>query len=182
VREVTLLGTSHDIQRGDRLSRKFKILLLNSIKNGGFSCVAEEIDDARSYIAENICNEIGISHLVVEPTPTEAEKLGIENDNKITYRIQNLFWEEIEKNGGWPAEPSADSLPTNIWTQYSEELEASYRAREQEWYKRIAKVNNWPLLFICGASHYTPFKKKLESSGILVTELCMHWDPERNET
>jgi hypothetical protein len=181
MKEITLLGTSHEIQRGERLSKEFNFLIFNEFKNSDFSSIAEEIDGGLDSIAKKICTEKKIKHLIVEPTPEEGCNMGIQQAHKIIYRVHNLYYDEIEKLGGWPRHPSEHNLPNKAWSEYSEDIEASYRAREAEWLKRLITMNKWPSLFICGAYHFTPFKKLLESSGIVVKVLHAHWDPELNE-
>jgi len=180
MKEVTLLGTSHEIQRGERLEEEFKDLLVNQFKNNDFLSIAEEIDNKKSYIAKGICLEKGIEYLIVEPTPEEKRVLGIPLEEDIVYGISQSHYEMLEEIEVWPSDPSAITLPEEVWLEYSNQMQSSYTKREKEWLKRLTKMDKWPSLFICGAEHFKPFKELLESSGITVKALYAYWDPEKN--
>jgi hypothetical protein len=181
MKEVILLGTSHCIQRGERSPDEFGFLLSSTYEDSSFSALAEEINNSSVYIAESFCTERKIEYQNVDPAPQECRNEGIPTPDDIIYRIRNVYEEEYPEIREWPSNPSQENLPDEVWLDYSESLELSNRAREAIWLERIIVMDQWPLLFICGANHFVPFANLLESSGIRVTELCKHWEPDKNE-
>ena len=181
MKEVILLGTSHCIQCGERSPEEFGLLLSSVYKNNGFSAIAEEIDHFSTYIAEDFCTEIKIGYRNVEPSPEECRGMGIPTPSDIVRGIIDEYNEQYPEIGLWPSVSSQDTLPDAVWLEYSKRFESSCRAREAVWLERIIAMDVWPLLFICGANHFEPFAKLLESSDIRVTELCKHWEPDKNE-
>jgi len=181
MKKVALLGTSHDIQREERLSEKFRSMILYELTKDDFASISEEINSGKNYIVERICAEKKISHLIVEPTLDEKCSLNIETEDEINKRIQGVFYDELDDFGDWSLDHGKIKLPPDVWSERNDSLESSYRAREREWLKRLISADMWPSLFICGADHVTPFRKLLESSDIVVEVLCLHWDPEKSE-
>jgi hypothetical protein len=177
VRKVILLGTSHTIQRGENSPEQFKQLIANEFLKHRFAGIAEEIDDRSVYLAEEFCKQNGLKYRCIEPNAQERRDLSIPSANDIVLEIQEDFGEQYPGISYWPADPSAENIPSEVWKAYSERTEASYRAREAEWLDRIVKFDVWPVLCLCGAHHFLPFSELLRSKGIQVTESHQDWMP-----
>lgn len=169
MKKAVLLGTSHPIQRGVSKKDSFQKYIEQLCSTHCINAVAEEID-IKSTVASGVSDKIDITHIIIEPTPEESKKLGIEEVHRIVYELMNKY--EIEN---WPIEPSTYNLPLLVYEEYTSRIQATYRQRESEWLRRIEELNTWPILIICGANHFQPFFKLLSSSGIDVTKEENKW-------
>lgn len=164
MKKVILIGTSHTIQRGDGQKNSFYSYVEQLCRTHKVKAIAEEIDIEQS-VAKNVSSSLGIRHKIIEPTPNELEGLGIEQVHKIEYQLMSLY--DIDE---WPENPEAE-----VNRELASRIQDTYRKRELEWLKRINELDIWPVLIICGASHYEPFYKLLVSSGIDVVKEESKW-------
>ena len=173
---VVLVGTSHKFQRpvngphADGIAQ-FRILIRDLCLQHDLAAIAEEMNlhalqewNVTQSVAQQVCNLLGLRHQFSDPSPEERYKLGIRQDNDI--RAEHVFDE---------------------WTQ--EQIEAdvlargsvpSDRIREQFWLRKIRELDEWPLLFICGANHFTAFAALLRASHIEIVEVHPDWEPAAN--
>lgn len=164
-----LLGTSHTIQRGDDQKDSFNFYLKKLCRIHEVKAIAEEIDNKHKSVAADMANVLKITHKIIEPTPDELEELGIEEVHFMEYQLMSLH--EIDD---WPAEPST-GLPADVYKEWTDRIQYTYRLRESEWLRRINKLNTWPVLIICGADHYQPFYELLVEAGIDVVKEEDKW-------
>lgn len=177
MKKVVLLGTSHSIQRGKNSPEQFVKLIEDEFSKSRFQGITEEIEKGSNYIAEEFCSQNQLKYLCMEPDEGERRDKGIPSANEIVREIMDEFDEKYPDISMWPSDPSAATLPGEVWKIYSERTESSYRAREAVWLERLVAFNVWPVLCICGANHFTPFANLMIAEGIQVTELHKDWEP-----
>lgn len=168
MKRAVLLGTSHNIQRGNHQKDNFHSYIERVCKVNEIQAIAEEIDTINS-IASDVSSKLEIKYKIIEPTPNELDGLGIEQIHRIKYQLMSLY--EIDN---WPTEPSID-LPIEVYKEWNDRVQLTYRQREAVWLKRIRDLNTWPVLIICGADHFRPFYELLISSDIVVIGECEKW-------
>ncbi len=160
MKTVVLLGTRHTIQRGNIQEDSFKFHIKQLCTEHNIKAIAEEIDDFDTYIVQAVSEEIGIPHKIIEPTPDEKKNLEIEEVHIIEDILMTKYsikdWDEQYE----------ENRPPEAFKEYRKRLEKTYRQRENEWLKRIKKLNTWPLLVICGNDHSQPFYELLILSDI----------------
>jgi hypothetical protein len=162
MKKVILVGTNHQIQRGEKLKGCFEKYILNLAIKHEIKGVAEEInEDAELIVAKKICQKLSISHKIIEPNPKEYDELNIEHVHKINYEFCNYYYLESPPN-------DINSSP-QVLKKYESRIQETYRARENEWLKRILSLNTWPILVICGSNHFKPFSELLFQNKINVT-------------
>jgi hypothetical protein len=132
--------------------------------------IAEEIDDKTISIANTIADRFDITHKIIEPNEEEIKSLNIELEHEIFYQLMTKY--EIEP---YPERPYDKNMPSDVYKEYKTRLEKTYREREEEWFKRINELDTWPVLIICGASHYQPFYDLLVSKDIHVVKEESEW-------
>ena len=170
MKKAVLLGTSHTIQRGNNQKGSFESYIGQLCDIHNINAIAEEIDDQCRSIAAGVSDRLNIMYKIIEPTLVESEKLGIEKEHHIRSGLMN-----INEIVNWPDEVSANNLPSDVYEEYTDRIQATYRKRESEWLKRINELNSWPVLIICGADHYQPFYQLLISSSIDVIKVNGEW-------
>lgn len=173
---VYLVGTAHKFQRpvngphADGIAQ-FRIMIQAQCLQHDLAAIAEEMNwhalqkwNVTESVAQQVCALLGLRHQLSDPSPEERYKLGILQDNYI--RAEHMIDE---------------------WTQ--EQIEAdvlargrvpSDRIREQFWLRKIQELDLWPLLFICGANHFTAFTALLRAGHIEVVEVRPDWEPAAN--
>lgn len=173
MKRVLLIGTSHTVQRGERSPEKFEQLISDLYSKYGFMGIAEEIDKGEEYLSESFCNQNNLKYLCLEPDEVERRKLGIQPRHLMVKDVIDEFEEEYPQIRSWELE----KLPKQVRKKFQTLLDESYRARENEWWERLSAQNYWPMLCVCGAEHFEPFKCLLQKNGIEVT--CVHgdWQP-----
>ena len=162
---VILIGTDHKFQKPlDGPHRAgiegFRNTIRKICGQHKLGAVAEEMslaalrqDNLQASVAKQVCIELKeLPHNYSDPAGKERNDLGIRGRNEI---ILDGYTDE----------------------QVNAVIEESNRIREREWLRRIQKLNKWPLLFICGASHFTHFAKLLQETEINVIEACQDWGP-----
>lgn len=168
---VILIGTAHSVQLGEKAPDLFKTVLIDECKLQKVKAIAEEIKEGDKTIASMLDEEHQIQYLYADPGYKERMTRGIATN--IVRDIMNEYPEICL----WPKEPSSENLPREVWKEYSKRTDRAYRMREQIWLERIISFDKWPLLFICGADHFTEFSKLLKSNGFHVVESHKDWMP-----
>ena len=174
MRTVVLVGTHHKFQRPVNGPHAAEIeSFRNTIRELCFlqkvHAIAEEMSlhalqekGVTESVAQQLCAELGLRHQLSDPSPEEKRELGIRQDNNI-------------KTEGWLNNWTPEQIDAAV-LKYGND--ASDRIREQEWLTRIQELDVWPLLFICGADHFTPFAALLREAGMTVIEAHQDWEPE----
>ena len=170
MKQAILIGTSHNIQRGELHTNEFKIYLEELCGKHNISAIAEEIDNRCVSIASKIASERDMHYKIIEPTPEEAKQLGIEQVHLIEYEFMNRY--DIPN---WSNEPSITTLGQKIYELFDNRVQTTYRQWESEWLKRINNLNCWPVLIICGATHFEPFANLLIENDIDTQKECSGW-------
>lgn len=163
MKKVILLGTSHDIQRGNEQNDSFSSYIEHLCKTNDIKAIAEEIDDGS--IAEVLSKKFNILYEIIEPTLDEREKLGIEDRTNIDYEFRHKY-----KVKNYSDELGLHNLSAEGNEAYVERIQNVYRQRESEWLRRICKLDTWPVLVICGSMHVDPFFTLLSKEGIDVVK------------
>lgn len=170
---VFLVGTDHKFQRPvngpatDGIAQ-FRTMIQGLCLQHDLAAIAEEMNlpalqkyGVTESVPQQVCALLGLHHQLSDPSHEERYKLGIRQDNDI--RAEHMLDE---------------------WTQ--EQIEAdvlargsvrSDRLREQFWLRKILELDAWPLLFICGANHFTSFAALLRAGHIEVVEVHPDWEP-----
>jgi hypothetical protein len=139
-----------------------EICILQQVRAIAEEMSSQVLDENRvaESVAQQLSAELDLPHQFSDPSKEERMALGIRQDNDI----------KIE---GW----------LNNWTSEKIEAEilasgriASDRIRERYWLRRIQELNVWPLLFICGADHFTSFATLLREMGMSVIEAYQDWE------
>lgn len=169
--KVVLIGISHSIQRGDLHAEKYKSYIKDLCNTYHIKAIAEEIDNNDTYIASDISSKLSIEHKIIEPTEEEKKDLDILTLNEIDIIMHNKYLlpetpTDEPRLQSWPNSPTEDNLPSDIFEEFDRMRQYTFRQRESEWLKRIKELNIWPVLVICGADHYQPFKDLLSENSI----------------
>lgn len=177
MKTVVLVGTAHKYQRpgngphADGIAQ-FRVMIQELCLQHDLAAIAEEMSlqalqeyDVTESVAQQVCALLGgLRHQLSDPPHAERFKLGIRQDNDI--RVEHL-------SDGWTEEQiEADVLARGSVP--------SDRIREQFWLQKIQELNAWPLLFICGANHFTTFAALLRANQIDVVEVHPDWEPAAN--
>jgi len=152
MKKAILLGTDHLTQLGNNQKESYPFYVEELCKTNNIKAIAEEIHT--QSIAADISANLNIEYIIIEPNLEEREKLGIEDRTEIDYEFE--FKHKV----------SIDDLPPKEYAAYNRRIQNVYRERELEWFKRICKLDTWPLLIICGANHCQPFFNLLSKEGI----------------
>ncbi len=122
MKQAILIGTSHNIQRGELHTNEFKIYLEELCGKHNISAIAEEIDNRCVSIASKIASERDMHYKIIEPTPEEAKQLGIEQVHLIEYEFMNRY--DIPN---WSNEPSITTLGQKIYELFDNRVQTTYR-------------------------------------------------------
>ena len=173
MRTIVLVGTDHRFQRPAngpyaKETERFRNTIRALCRQHKINAIAEEMSlhallerGVSESGAQQLCAELCLHHLLADPSPEERRELAIRQDNDV--RAEHLF-------DNWtPEQIEADVLARGSAT--------SDRIREQYWLRRIQMLDVWPLLFICGADHFTPFATLLRDAGVNVVESYQDWEP-----
>lgn len=160
---VIIIGTSHSIQLK---SDKLKYFLEDLCRVHNISAVVEEMNsdtleerDCSASIPMQVARFLGVLHLFCDPSRAERVRLDIlqENDIRAQGFLRNWFEEEVQQR-----------------------IAESHAKRERYWFDQLRDLDQWPILFICGADHVKSFSLLLEKNGIEVHIAARDWSPEIN--
>lgn len=175
MRKVVLLGTEHPIQLGKSSPESFRSVLIEECEKNEVEAIAEEITKANDTIAIQLAADRQYKYLNADPGYTERMERGIKNN--IEQDIINEYKNKHFEIAIWPRDANQETLPTEVWNEYSKRYEKAYRMHEKIWLEKIQEFDYWPLLFICGANHFEEFSKLLIASEFQVIESHKHWMP-----
>lgn len=170
MKKIFVVGTTHDIQYGEKNKCAFYSYIKELCIAEGINVIAEEINDDAAYVvAKNICNDLSISHKIIDPNPGEYGSLGIKEYHKIVYEIMQEY--------GLKEPPSVKaSTPDMILKKLSERIRLEHHhPRELEWLRRIEENNCWPTLVICGSAHFDSICDLFLEKGIKVVPKESNW-------
>lgn len=165
---VLIIGTSHRYQRRTpdvpaNVIDEFSEYLRQSVEESNAAAIAEEMSGAAleenglpNSVAQMVSSQLGIPHLLADPSPEEREQLGIRQRNEITC-------------AGFFADLTTDEIEAQV--------RQSYDIRETYWLTRLAALDVYPVIFICGAAHVEPFRDKLLVQGHDAAVLSGNWVP-----
>jgi hypothetical protein len=163
-KRVLLVGTRHDYQcPGYQGSEQFRVQVEASCRKHGITLLAEEMSldalrrlGAHSSVCREVADSLGIAHRYCDPSIEELKQLGIANPCKFDSSSFSLF-------------PDPRAIDPEI-------VEAN-AIRRKCWLQRISEADSWPVLFVCGANHVTPFRVLLQDNGVVVDVLFPVWPP-----
>ena len=173
MKTIVLIGTNHNFQRpvmGPYAEgiEVFRHTLHELCLQYKIHAIAEEMSlhalhehDVEESVAQQVCADLGLLHQLSDPSPLERSELGILQDNDI--RVEHML-------DGWTQE----QIEADVLARGSQ---ASGIIRECFWWQKIQEFDTWPLLFICGADHFSSFTDLLNSDGVEVIEACRDWEP-----
>lgn len=163
---VIVVGTSHPIQIGaDDVNRaageELKAFLENLCRTYEIRAVAEEMN--AEALAENQCStsvpmrladSLGLEHWFCDPNRSARVTLGIYQENGIR---AEAFLQGCSEG------------------QISSRVADSHAMRERYWLDRLRALNQWPVLFVCGADHVASFCVLLEHEAIAAHVAAKDW-------
>jgi len=165
MKTVALFGTSHRYQIPGGAESQFRVAIEKAclhlkIRAIGEEFCAQELTNRNvdASISQRIAERFSIQHRYCDLNSAERERLGVRHENIIRTEGWLLSWE-----------------PERI----EREVRASHSIRERHWLSQILDMNCWPTLFVCGADHVLPFRKRLEANGITVQVIESDWEPRR---
>jgi hypothetical protein len=171
---VVLVGTDHNFQRpvhGPHAEgvAQFRARVRELCLQYHLAGIAEEMSlsaleehNVTESVAQQVCASLGLRHQFSDPSSrAERYKLGIRQDNDI--RAEHMSGDSTQE------QIEADVLARGSVP--------SDRIREQFWLRKVQEFDVWPLLFICGANHFTSFTALLNANGIAVVEAHPDWEP-----
>lgn len=164
-RKVILIGTAHHYQESgkpgadelkafaQRYARQFRIRAI------GEEMSREALNErsVTSSVGADLARALAIHHRYCDPERIERTRLGISAQNDI-------------RASGWLQNWSASEIDAKI--------QSSEGKREKYWISQLIDLDEWPLLFICGATHVGSLRDLLELHGIAVEVACQDWAPE----
>ena len=170
VERLTLIfGTDHRYQHGsnelsEKQHRAFRLKLSSISASCGVRAIAEENslqavheqDRDRSVVAE-VAEMLHLSHRYCDPEHKKRAELGI--SQKCAIRASAA-------RGSWPE------------NRVREEIKLSHNRREAHWVEQLRELDQWPVLFICGADHSQTFCSVLHEHGINADIVEYQWSAE----
>jgi len=172
MKEAVILGTTHGIQEGNKLSAEFKAHIIKLVKIYNISAIAEEIEDSNVHIAATVCAELGLYHEVIDPNPKYYKQLGIKPISDIEYEVMQFHYLAVSPL-------KRDKMPPDVLNDFDSRMREEHSSkREKEWLKKILALNTWPLLVIVGANHFTYFSDLLSENKIKVHKAAPNWPTE----
>ena len=166
---VVIFGTYHSFQKGIEKRTEFEQAITDIIEKHNVSLIGDEIDGSHSVV-KDVASKQNIGYIIIEPTPSEKEDLGIEQEHCIRYELESRF--QLE------GEPDVGKWHQDAKNEYFDRLEKTYREREAEWLNRIENSGVWPALAVFGSYHYEEFGKLLTQKGYQVIKESPRWGEE----
>lgn len=92
MKSVVVVGTNHNIQNGKSLKKDFELYLFDLCKKHDIQVIAEEInDDSKTIVAKSVSQNLGITHIIIDPNPTEYERLHIQKYHRIESEVISKY-------------------------------------------------------------------------------------------
>lgn len=162
---VIIVGTSHSIQNGAHraASEELKAFLENLCRTYEIRDVAEEMNiealserKLSASVPMQLANSLRLEHRFCDPERAERVALGIFQENDIRAQAFLSGWTKAE-----------------ILSRLAE----SQTKRERYWLDELRALNQWPVLFVCGADHVASFCALLKQEAIAVHVAAKDWTP-----
>lgn len=170
IKKVILIGTYHSYQcgtRGGRAAADFRDSLRSLAVAESAKAIAEEMCQGglieygvSETLGAEICRELGITSRLCDEIPGGREALP-------PYKGVLL---EFVRGGGMSAQEVFQA-------NQNAKFEFRQRAREQFWLTEILQLNMWPLIFICGADHYSYLDRIFSANHLTVVPGHLDWKP-----
>jgi hypothetical protein len=165
IRRVVIVGTSHSYQipPTSPVANEFRAFLGENCNTHLVRAIAEEMSQealANWDVTSSLCHELAIATGVLhrycdlDKAPRSAAGVRHVHDIKADGFINGRSTEKIEQ-----------------------EIRASHSIRERHWLTELLHLNNWPVLFICGAEHVLPFQQLLQENGLSAEVAAHDWAP-----
>ena len=153
VRRVVIVGTSHNYQIPPTgpTATEFHAFLGGICNTHLVRAIAEEMSQealANWHVTSSLCHELaiatGVLHRYCDLYEPQRRAAGVRHEHEI--KVVGFF-------SRWSTE------------KIEQEVRASHSIRERHWMKKLLDLDNWPVLFICGAEHVLPFQQLLGSAS-----------------
>lgn len=155
---MVLIGTKHSVQRDiERID--FEKYVVGTVQKYGVKTIAEEIDI--ESLCSRVANDKNLNYTVIEPNEEERIELGIPSASA----IENSIFMDFD---------DANSLEAQAETLVKKDK--AVKDREGEWLRRIKAQIHFPVLVICGASHFQSFGELLRGNNYEVVKECPLWE------
>lgn len=163
---VIVVGTSHSIQmatdEGNAETREEFMAFLESLcRTHEVRAVAEEMNaealaerGCSTSIPMRLAQSLGVNHRFCDPDRSERARLGMFQENDVRAQGFLSTWSEAE---------------------ISSRILAEHIKRERYWLDQIRGLNQWPLLFVCGANHVASFCDLLAREGLAASIGAADW-------
>ena len=163
---VIVVGTSHLIQMGTddgnaETGEEFLAFLESLCRTHEVRAVAEEMDaealaecGCLTSIPMRLAQSLGVNHRFCEPNRSDRARLGILQENPIRAKGFLSNWSEAE---------------------ISSRVLDEHMKRERYWLDQIRDLNQWPVLFVCGANHVASFCDLLAREGLAASIGAADW-------
>lgn len=165
-RHVVIVGTSHSYQiptSPSPAANEFRAFLGEICNTHLVRAIAEEMSQealANWHVTSSLCHELaiatGVSHRYCDLDELQRSASGVRHVNyiKVDGFLNDWSTEKIEQ-----------------------ESSASHSIRERHWMTELLDLNNWPVLFICGAEHVLAFQQLLQENGLSAEVAAHDWTP-----
>lgn len=155
---VIVVGTSHTLQR---TSMELNAFLKDLCEEFKARAIAEEMSEEAlsqngcgASIPMQVARASALKHRLCDPNNAERAKLGIRQE----------------------ADIRAHALPATLpESEVATSLADSNAKREQYWLEQLRGLNEWPVLFVCGADHVASFCRLLKHEGIAPHVAAEDW-------
>ncbi len=156
--KVIVVGTSHPIQVADRDFESFLHCLCQTF---AVRAVAEEMSaealgetKCSTSVLMRIAKSLGVAHRFCDPNRRERVELQIDQESNIRAQALLPGWSEAE---------------------IAQRVIESHAKRERYWLAHLRGLDQWPVLFVCGAGHVASFSQLLEQERITAHVAADDW-------
>lgn len=170
MKKVILIGTDHSYQcgtQGGQSAVEFRDALRSLAVAESAKAIAEEMCKGglinygvSETLGAEICRELGITSRLCDDIPGGREALP---------PYEGVLLEFVR--GG---DMSAQEI---YQANQNAKFEFLQRAREQFWLTEILQLNMWPLIFICGADHYSHLDRIFSEADLTILRGHRDWKP-----
>ena len=165
VRRVVIVGTSHNYQIPPTgpAATEFRAFLGGICNTHLVRAIAEEMSQealANWHVTRSLCHQLaitaGVPHRYCDLYEAQRRAAGVRHEHEI--KVVGFF-------SRWSTE------------KIEQEVRASHSIRERHWVKELLDLDNWPVLFICGAEHVLPFQQLPQEKGLSGEVAAHDWAP-----
>ena len=167
LRTVFLVGTDHTYQLADENCTASDVEELQKLIRDICHCqnirgVAEEMSvEALGFskrtesVPFRVAKHLSISHYYCDPNSDERKRLGIRDEGLVRMAL----------------------LQNGKIGQLNACIRAEHEKREAYWLQELQRIDTWPVIFICGSNHFSPFSVTLQNNGFPVHLVNADWSP-----